>query len=101
MEQETEHKPPNQARNFRNEAAYTLTDVAFLLDIRNYGRISEWENGLSNPSIEHLIGLSLIYQRLESEIYYDLRKRISKKITVRKKLLRELKERERESDDGG
>jgi len=99
MKQKKKHIPPNQAKNFRIEAELNLTDVAFLLEIKNFGRISEWENGLSNPSIEHLIGLSVIYQRLEGQIYYELRKKIAKRIEVRKKLLQEMKERER--DKGG
>ncbi len=82
---------PNQTRNFRHAAGLYQSDVAFLLDIKNVGRISEWENGLSNPSLEHLLSLGLIYNRLPDELYYELRKQLAKKLEVRKKLLRELK----------
>lgn len=101
MDQEKKPIIPNQARNFRIDAKLSQSDIAFLLDIKNIGRISEWENGISNPSIEHLIGLSLIYQRLEAQIYYELRKKVSKKIELRKKLLNESKKRGREMDMGG
>lgn len=94
--------PPNQARNYRNEANLSQSDVAFLLDIKNSGRISEWENGLSNPSIEHLFALSLIYQRLPDQIYSEMRKRLSQRIAVRYKLLQELKDKKRiRRDEGG
>lgn len=95
MYQKKKHKPPNQCRNFRIEAGLNQSDVAFLLDIKNVGRISEWENGLSNPSIEHLISLSLIYQRLPDQIYYELRKELIRKLVVRKKLLQEIKDKQK------
>lgn len=93
MQRNTEHQPPNQGKNFRIDAGYTLTDIAFLLDIKNFGRVSEWENGLSNPGLEHLLTLGLIYQRLPDEIYYELRKKLSEKLEVRKRLLKEMKTR--------
>jgi len=99
MQNNKEHVPPNQGKNFRIESGYSITDIAFLLDIRNFGRVSEWENGLSYPGIKHLITLSLIYQRLPDEIYSELRRRLSDKLDVRLKLLRDMKERER--DKGG
>lgn len=94
MNQERKYKLPNQCRNYRIEAGLNQSDVAFLLDIKNVGRISEWENGLSNPSIEHLLTLSLIYQRLPDQIYHELRKELIKKLDVRKKLLREIKDKD-------
>lgn len=84
---------PNYHRNFRNDERLTQSDVAFLLDIKNAGRISEWENGLSNPSLEHSITLGLIYHRQIEAIYYPLRKKLMKKLEVRMKLLREQKKR--------
>ncbi len=93
--------PPNQLRNFRDEAGLNQSDAAFLLGIKNTGRISDWEQGITNPSINHLFALSLIYQRLPDQIYYQLRKKISKKIEARKKLLREKKEKRKRLDGGG
>lgn len=93
MNQGKKHKPPNQCRNFRVEAGLNQRDVAFLLDIKNVGRISEWENGLSNPGIEHLLTLGLIYQRLPDQIYHELRKELIGKLNVRKKLLQRLKDK--------
>jgi len=87
--------PPNQVRNYRMVANLSQSDIAFLLDIKNSGRISEWENGLSKPNIEHLFTLGLIYHRLSEQIYYDLRKRLSKKLEVRYKLLWKMKEKKR------
>jgi transcriptional regulator with XRE-family HTH domain len=100
-DEKKKHNPPNQSRNFRMEVGLSQTDIAFLLDIKNFGRISEWENGLSNPSIEHLLTLGLIYHRLPDQIYYELRKQLAKKLEVRQKLLLELKEKKRKADEGG
>lgn len=93
--------PPNHGRNYRTDENLSQNDVAFLLDIKNAGRISEWENGMSNPGMEHLISLSLIYHRLESQIYYDLRKKLSEKLEARKKLLLEMKEKKRLRNESG
>ena len=93
--------PPNEARNYRNEASMSQSDIAFLLDIKNSGRISEWENGKSKPSIDHLFTLSLIFQRLPDQIYYCLRKELKEKLKKRYNLLRELKEKERRRDEAG
>lgn len=93
--------PPNYLRHFRQEAKLSQSDVAFLLDIKNGGRISEWENGLSYPSIEHLFTLSLIYQKLPDRIFYELRKRQAEKLTVRYRLLREFQEQKRLKRESG
>ena len=93
--------PPNDARNYRIEENLSLSDIAFLLDIKNVGRVSEWENGKSNPGIEHLFTLGLIYHRSSEQIYYNLQKKLAKKLAIRYRLLRKLKERKRQSDEGG
>ena len=93
--------PPNQSRNFRIIAGLNRKEVAFLLNIKNFGRISEWEQGLSNPSIENLIKLSIVYRTLPDQLYYELRKILVKEIEGREKLLREIKEREQIKDEGG
>ncbi len=94
-------QPPNHSRNFRIEERLTQSDVAFLLDIKNAGRISEWENGLANPGLEHSLTLGLIYQRLTEDIYSELRKKLSAKLEVRKKLLLERKEKQRLRKESG
>ena len=93
--------PPNQSRNFRIIAGLNQKEVAFLLNIKNFGRISEWEQGLSNPSIENLIKLSIVYRTLPDQLYYELRKILVKEIEGREKILREIKEREKIKDEGG
>lgn len=98
---ENEIAPPNQVRNYRTDVNLSQSDIAFLLDIKNAGRISEWENGLSNPSIEHLFTLGLIYHRLSEQIYYDLRKKLSAKLEVRYKMLMESKEKKRMRNESG
>ena len=101
MNRDKKYQPPNRGKHFRNEAGYSLKQVAFLLDIKNFGRISEWENGISNPSLENAIGLAIIYQRFESQIYYELRKKIAQKIEHRRKLLTDSKGQQLGADTGG
>lgn len=92
-------QPPNHLRNYRNDERLTQSDVAFLLDIKNAGRISEWENELSNPGLEHLLTLGLIYHRQIEDIYYELRKKLIEKLEIRKRLLLEQKERKQNGHD--
>lgn len=94
---ENNTNPPNQQRNFRTDEKLTQSDVAFLLDIKNAGRISEWENGLSNPGLEHLITLELIYHRLADDMYFALKQKLLAKLNVRKKLLLEIKDKRRKN----
>lgn len=93
--------PPNRQRNFRNDEKLTQSEVAFLLDIKNAGRVSEWENELSNPGLEHSITLGLIYHRQIEDIYYELRKRLLSKLEVRRKLLLELREKKKQRRESG
>ena len=101
MREKKKHNPPNDARLYRLDEGLKLSEVAFLLDIKNVGRVSEWENGLSNPGIEHFMTLSLIYHRQESQIYYQLKKKLKEKLDVRMKLLEEMKAQGKELDEGG
>jgi len=98
-QRDNNQQPPNHSRNFRTDEMLSQSDVAFLLDIKNAGRISKWENGLSNPDLEHAITLGLIYHRFVEDIYFNLRKELAKRLAERKKLLREMKEKQRNKQD--
>lgn len=82
-------------------AGLSQKDVAFLLNIKNIGRISEWEQGISNPSIENLFKLSIIYKTLPDQLYYELRKSLIREIESRQNLLDEKRLLERRLDKGG
>ena len=101
MTRSKKHITPNQLRSVRIISGLTLKEVAFLLNIKNFGRISEWENGLANPSIEHLIGLSVVYQRLPDQLYYELRNQIVREIEARRQLLKDTKGQARNTDRAG
>ncbi|MEI6316385.1 MAG: helix-turn-helix transcriptional regulator [bacterium] len=101
MRENKKHNPPNYLRLYRLDQELKLSDVAILLDIKSIGRISEWENGTSNPSIEHLISLGLIYHRLPDELYFQLRKSLSKKLVARYKLLKKKQEQKRKYAEDG
>ena len=82
-------------------AALSQKEVAFLLNIKNIGRISEWEQGISNPSMENLFKLSIIYQTLPDMLYGILRKKLVQSIHIRIQLLTEKRVQERRLDKGG
>ena len=91
----------NQLKDFRLDENLTQSDLAFLLEIKNVGRISEWENNKSYPGFEHSMSLEIILHRYNSQTFDPLRKKLAMKIEARKKLLRAKKKRERRLDKGG
>lgn len=91
----------NRIKDFRLDENLTQGDLAFLLEIKNVGRVSEWETNKSYPGFEHLLALEIILHRLNGQTYDLVRKKLIKKIEVRRKLLHEKKKRERRLDKGG
>ena len=67
-------------------------DVAFLMQLRNAGRISEWERGIKMPGSVNLIKLRIIYRRMIDEMYSDLTQALRQEILLREDELRKLKE---------
>lgn len=74
---------------------YQQKEVAFLLGLNGAGRISEWENGISKPSMDNLMQLSIIYRTLPDELYSDLRLEFVKDMKKRMQAL------EAKRDQGG
>ena len=62
-------------------------EVASLLGLKSHARVSEWEAGLSKPSLENLLQLSIIYRTPIDELYYDLRQEFIKDIKARMEIL--------------
>lgn len=71
---------PYELRIARLEAGLTLDDVKDALKLKSKGRISEWENGLRYPSLKNLFKLSVLYQTLEAQLFYDLRQEAVREI---------------------
>lgn len=78
---------PNRLRKYRLHFGYEQTEVAFLLGIKSHARISEWEQGITKPSLDNLLQLSIIYRTLPDELYYDLRQEFVKDLAEREKFL--------------
>ncbi len=86
---------PNNLRMYRLLMGYQQKEVAFLLGLNGAGRISEWENGISKPSMDNLMQLSIIYRTLPDELYSDLRLEFVKDMKKRMQAL------EAKRDQGG
>ncbi len=80
MDNEGRHIP-NRLRKYRKANRYTQRDVANLLGLTGTCQLSRWEQGLSIPSFENLLKLSIIYKTLTEELYYDLRQELCKEIS--------------------
>ena len=51
---------------------YKQIEVARLCGMKNTSRLSLWERGDSIPSIINLLKLSIVYQTLPTEFYFEL-----------------------------
>lgn len=87
MSRSNNGEPPNNLRDCRKLARLDQQDVGYLIGIKNYGRISEWENGKAIPSRDNLIKLSLVYEVLQDRLYTRLRDKYKKDIEERRKHL--------------
>ncbi len=72
---------------------YEQLDVAFLLGIKSHASISEWEQGITKPSLENLLQLSIIYRTLPDDLYPDLRRKFLKDIRERLRILQAQRDR--------
>ncbi len=71
---------------------YDQSEVAFLLGLKGRGRISEWEQGISKPSLDNLIQLSIIYRTLPDELYSEVRQEFVKDMAKRQQILQARRE---------
>ena len=65
-------KFPNQLWKHRKIMGLTQVDVAKRLGINNRSMISRWERGVTIPSVENLLKLSVLYKTLANELYCEL-----------------------------
>jgi len=82
----------NRLRKYRLRTGLEQLEVAYLLGHKNHTRISQWEQGIKKPSLENLLLLSLVYQTLPDELYYDLRHELRQEYEERLRMFRQLKE---------
>ena len=80
---------------------YEQIEVAFLLGLKSHARVSEWEAGISKPSLDNLLQLSMIYRTMPDELYYDLRQEFLKDIRKREKILLVARSLKQDRDTGG
>ncbi len=62
----------NTLREHRKKMGLTQMQVAKQLGFTTAERISEWEKGLTFPSITNLFKLCLVYNTLPHELYNNL-----------------------------
>ena len=92
---------PNRLRIYRLKMGYEQIEVAFLLGLKSHARVSEWEAGISKPSLDNLLQLSMIYRTMPDELYYDLRQEFLKDIRKREKILLVARSLKQDRDTGG
>ncbi len=65
-------KIPNSLREHRRLMGYTQGDIMLKLQLESTSMISRWERGMTMPSADNLLKLSILYKTLVNELYYDL-----------------------------
>ena len=75
----------NQLRRFRRLTGFSQRDIAHCLGVTHASIISRWEKGLSFPSLENVLKLSVLYHCLIDELYFDLRQKIKQELKEKMK----------------
>jgi DNA-binding transcriptional regulator YiaG len=63
---------PNELKMYRKIMGYKQVDVANFLGHKNTAILSAWERGAQMPSAVSLLKLSIIYNTLPAQLYWDL-----------------------------
>jgi transcriptional regulator with XRE-family HTH domain len=62
----------NQLRKFRRASGLTQKEVARLLDLSSTAQISRWERGERVPKLAHALRLSVLYNRMVNDLFFEL-----------------------------
>ena len=65
---------PNRLRKQRLIHGYSQVEIAQMLGLKGSNQVSLWEKGERTPSLEHIIHLSIIYNVLIEELYFEFLK---------------------------
>ena len=60
---------PNRLKMHRKMMGYKQKEVAVLLGLYSTSPLSEWENGITIPSSQYLIKLSILYRVYINDLY--------------------------------
>lgn len=75
---------PNRLKEFRDITGLSKKEVAFLIDLKDAGKIGKWERGDSKPSLDQVLKLSIVYQTLVNNLYFDLHQEYKDQILKRR-----------------
>jgi transcriptional regulator with XRE-family HTH domain len=73
---------PNRLRKYRRDMGYSQQYVAKKLKLPSSCNLSRWEKGLTRPSIEDLLKLSLLYNTLVEQLYADLKETLREELQL-------------------
>lgn len=65
---------PNRLRKQRLIHGYSQVEIAKMLGLKSSNQVSLWEKGDRTPCLEHIIHLSIIYNVLIEELYFEFLK---------------------------
>jgi transcriptional regulator with XRE-family HTH domain len=81
-------KIPNNLRKYRKAIGLKQKDVARILDLKNSGMISRWENGVCLPSLINAFKLSGLYSVLVDALFHPLIRLIKRRMMERHEYLK-------------
>ena len=64
----------NSLRKHRRLMGFSQEEVKKRLNLKSTSMISRWERGITMPSGDNLLKLSVLYKALVNELYYELSK---------------------------
>lgn len=62
---------PNQLKKFRKIYGYSQKQVAQKLGMKQSNLVSQWEKGITAPSLDKLFDLAALYHVLVEELYFE------------------------------
>lgn len=66
----------HRLRKARMRMGFSQVQVMHALGLKSPNRISQWEKGRRIPSIKNILKLSILYQTLPDDLFYELRQEI-------------------------
>ncbi len=73
----------NHLWKYRQRIGYSQTDVAEILGLSNSTQICQWEKGMTKPSLENVIKLSILYRAPVLFLFFPWYTKLKKELRAR------------------
>jgi transcriptional regulator with XRE-family HTH domain len=82
MQRGKNSKTKNRLRRLRKLRNYNHNQVMEILGMRSNNRLSQWESGVRFPNLKNAFKLSILYNTLIDQLFFELREQALNEIEV-------------------